>query len=142
MASANLDLVRSIVAAWERGDYSSVEWAHPEIEFVIADGPTPGSWTGLAAMSREWGTFLRAWEGGIHCEVDDCRELDGERVLVLHHWGGRGKTSGLQLGQMRTNGANVFHVRGDRVTRLVIYFDPARALSDLGLAPKTSSRRS
>lgn len=61
-ASANLDLVRSVVAAWEGGDYTETEWADPEIAFVIADGPAPGSWNGLTGMAEGWRRFLSAWE--------------------------------------------------------------------------------
>jgi len=61
MASANVELVRSIFAAWEHGDYSSAEWAHPEIEFVAADGLLPGSWRGLAGLVEGVRDFLSAW---------------------------------------------------------------------------------
>jgi ketosteroid isomerase-like protein len=40
--SANLDLVRSTFAAWERGDCSSAERADPEIESVFDEGPGTG----------------------------------------------------------------------------------------------------
>ena len=133
MSQENVELVRSITAPWEHGDFSSTEWAHPEIELVIADGPSPGSWTGLAGMAEGWRDFLGAWED-YRCEGEEYRELDDERVLVLIHRTGLGKSSGLGLGHMQTKGANLFHVRDDRVTRLVLYFDPRRALADLGLS--------
>jgi ketosteroid isomerase-like protein len=130
--SANLDLVRSIYTPWERGDFSSVGWAHPEIEFVIVGGPSPGTWTGLAGIAEGTREFLSAWED-LRAEADEYRELDNERVLVLAHWGGRGKTSGLDLGQMSTNVASLFHVGDGKVTRLINYVDRNRALADLGL---------
>src|ERR671910_847723 len=80
MASANVDLVLSIYAAWERGDYGSTEWAHPDIEWVRADGPDPGSWTGVAGHATAWRDFLSAWED-YRIEVEGYRELDRGRVL-------------------------------------------------------------
>ena len=142
MATANLDLVRSLYAAWECGDFSSAEWAHPEIEFVIADGPTPGSWTGVPEMVEGWRDFLSAWEG-YRVEAEEYRELDDGRVLVLvTHLSGRGKTSGVEVAQMHAKGANLLHIRGGKVTKDVVYFDRERALNDLGLAPEAGSTRS
>jgi ketosteroid isomerase-like protein len=134
MASANLDLVRSIYAAWERGDYGSAEWAHPEIEFVIPDGPAPGRWTGLAGLAKAARDQLDTWQD-YRIDVDEYRELDADRVLVLYHRSGRGKASGLDIGQLQSRGASLFHVRDGKVTRLVFYLDHRCALADLGLAP-------
>ena len=133
MASASVELVRSIYAAWERGDFGhAAEWADPSIEYLIADGPDPGEWTGLGAAAAATRRLLSTWKD-YRFEVDEYRVLDGERVLVLVIRRGRGGTSGLDLGQMQTEGAHVFHVRDGTVIRLVAYWDRDRALADLGL---------
>jgi ketosteroid isomerase-like protein len=136
--SENLDLVRSIYADWERGNFGSAEWADPEIEFVRADSPVPGSWTGVAGMTEGWRVWASAWED-YRIVAEEFRELDAERALVLSRFGARGKTSGMELGQMRTKSAGVFHVRNGKVTKLVSYLDRERALADLGLAPESGS---
>ena len=133
MSQENVEIVRSIFAAWERGDYTSAEWADPEIEFVGFDGPTRGSWTGLAAMAEAWRETLTAFEE-LRAVADEYRVLDDARVLVLMHFSGRGNTSGLELGDIRMNGANLFHVRDGKVTRLVTYWDRERAFADVGLS--------
>jgi hypothetical protein len=130
--SENLDLVRSIYAAWEREYFSSAEWADPEIEYVQADGPDPGSWSGLANMAQAMRGWLSGWEE-FHVEADEFRELDDKRVFVFARTSGRGKRSGLELGDVLGGAANVFQVREGRVTRFVLYFDRDRALADLGL---------
>jgi ketosteroid isomerase-like protein len=131
--SENLDLVRSIFAAWERGDYGSVDWADPEIEFALADGPDPESWTGVAGMVEGWHAFKSTWEE-FRVQPAEYRDLDDEHVLVLVQVNGRAKTSGLDLAHMRTLQASLLQIRAGKVARLILYFDSDRALADLGLA--------
>ena len=120
MSEENLEVVRSTFAAWERGDFHSAEWAHPEIVFLVADGPSPGRWTGVSAMAEAWSEALGAFEK-LRCEADEYRVLDDERVIVFMHLSGRGKASGLEFGDVRMNGANLFNVRDGKVTSFVLY---------------------
>jgi ketosteroid isomerase-like protein len=132
MASENVELVRSIYADWERGDYRSAEWAHPDIEFAFADGAPRGSWKGLSEMAKAWLDYISAFQE-LRFVADECRELDDGRVLVLGRQYGRGKMSGLELEEIQAKGASVFEIRDGKVTRLVVYEDCDRALADLGL---------
>ena len=132
MSQENLELVRSIYTAWGQGDFSTADWADPEIEFVVADGPAPGDWKGLAAMAagvREW---LNAWDD-FRFEATGHRELDSERVLVFFDFSARGKASGLEVGQIWAKGAGIFHIRGGKVTRLVQYLDRENAIERMAL---------
>jgi ketosteroid isomerase-like protein len=131
--SANLDLVRSIYAGRERGDYSAVDWAHPEVELVFVDGPHPGTWKGLAGMARGWREWLSAWED-FRVEVEEFKEIDADRVLVLVNLKGHGKSSGVELEQIGAPGAAVYQLRGGKVVKVTAYWDRERAVADLGLA--------
>jgi ketosteroid isomerase-like protein len=130
--SENLDLVRSLFAAWERGDYASVDWADPQIEFVVADGPDPGRWTGIAGLTEAMRYILGGWE---HTRIwpEDCRELDAQRVVVFVGYSGRGKIGGMEVAQFHPKGVWLVHVHDGRVRKIVRYWDRERALADLGL---------
>jgi ketosteroid isomerase-like protein len=127
--SANLDLVRSIYAAFERGDYADAQWADPEIEHVMVDGPEPGTFMGRAGLAEVMRTLFREVED-FRGEAEHYRELDAEPVLVLTRYFGRGKLSGVPVS---VRGAEVFEVHNCKVTRVVLYWDRDHALADLGL---------
>ncbi len=78
---------------------------------------------------------LGAWEE-LRVKAEEYREVDDERILVLVHWAGRGRASGVALEQISNKPASLFHVRNGKVTRLVLYWNGERALADLGLAPE------
>jgi len=127
-----LELVRSIYADRERGDYSDVGWADPDIEYVIADGPTPAIFTGLAELADGMRELLSVWQDA-RVTVDEYRELDHDRVLVLLRYSGRGKTSRLELDTLSTLGADLVQVQAGKVVRIVKYYDLHRAFADLGI---------
>jgi ketosteroid isomerase-like protein len=136
--TSNVDVARSIHEAWQRGDFSSRDWADPEIEIVYPDGPSPGRWHGVAGMAEASRDWLRAWDDW-RFEVDEIRELDDDRVLVLVSYGGRGRSSGLSVEQLGVKGAQLFHLRAGRVTRFVRWIDHQHALADLGLSSQANS---
>jgi ketosteroid isomerase-like protein len=130
---SNLELVKSIYEEWEKGDFSSSAWADPEIELVVADGPTPGTSTGRGEMAARWAEVLRAYED-FRAIPERFQELDDERVLVYIRNRGRGKGSGLEVAEMQPRSVNLFHVREGKVVRLTAWWSRERGLADLGLA--------
>jgi ketosteroid isomerase-like protein len=121
--STNVDLVRSLYAALERSDFDEIgRWVHPELEFVIADGPEPGVSIGLAQMEEIWRQYLSTWEG-YRFVLDEVRQLDGDRVLALFHFSGRGKTSGVDLAELQSQAAAVYHIRQGKLTQIVRYWN-------------------
>jgi|SRR5271163_1419582 len=119
--SEKLDLVRSIYADWERGD-----WSRP-----LTDASRV---TGVAAMAMTWTEFLSTWDD-FRAEAHEYREIDDEHIVVYVHNTGRGKGSGMEVGQVMgtEDGANLFVIRDGKVVKLVLYRDRNRALADLGL---------
>jgi hypothetical protein len=132
VSQENVGVVRSIVAAWERGDLSTVAWADSEIEFVFADGPEPGSCIGRASMEELFRGWLSAF-AEFRLLADDVIELDDERVLALTYAGGHGRASRVDLAQAPSKAAHLFELRDGKVVKLVVYFERSRALRDLGL---------
>jgi ketosteroid isomerase-like protein len=132
MSQENLEVVRGIYADWARGEFGATGWANADIEFVFDGGPSPGTWTGLADTAHAMRDFISAWSD-FQVRAEEFRELDNERVLVLSTLNGSGKTSGLSLGEMRSEKCELFQIRGGKVVRLVIYWDRKHGLADLGL---------
>lgn len=136
--SENLELVKSIFADWSSGDFTSADWADPDIEFEMVGGLNTGEWTGLSEMTEAWAGLLRAWDD-LRAIPEEYRELEDGRVLVYLRNEGRGKGSGIEIGGISAKSANLFTVRDEKVTRLELYWDREDAISALGLAESERS---
>ena len=125
MASANVDLVRSIYADWGRGDFSGLEWAHAEIEYVNPPGAIePGTRRGRAAFRRAIASVLDGWETW-HIEP---RKLEafGDQVAVVVSYRARGRASGAEVTGLESA---LWTVRDGKVVRYEWFHEPADAFN-------------
>jgi len=132
MSQENVDRLRAIYAAWERGDFRSVDWADPGIEWVVAEGPAAGTWRGIAGMAEGWNENLSAW-ADMRAEPEEFRALEDGRVLVFFHLRARGKASGVEIGEAMSRGAQLVTLHDGKVTRMITYWNRDRALEAAGL---------
>jgi ketosteroid isomerase-like protein len=128
MSQENVELVRSILADWARGDYSSVDWADADIVFRGGDGRES---RGLDELAREWREFLTAWDR-FATTPERFIDVDGDRVLVLVRFEGRGRASGAPTTAF--TGGQMFTLRAGKAVVLELYSSTKEALEAAGLS--------
>jgi ketosteroid isomerase-like protein len=130
VASANVELVRSIYAAWARGDFSSTEWADPEIEYVNPEGAVePGTRRGIDEFR---GAVERVFEGWATWKMEPERfESLGNHVAVVVRYTARGRSSGATV---EGRESAVWTLRNGRVVSYAWFHDPEGALNEVGIS--------
>jgi ketosteroid isomerase-like protein len=128
VTASNVDLVRSIYAAWARGDFGSLEWADPEIEYVNPPGAIePGTRRGAAAFSR---AVERVFEGWETWDMEPERlGAFGDQVAVTVRYRARGRGSGVEV---EGRESALWAVRDGRVVRYEWFHEPAEAFEATG----------
>jgi ketosteroid isomerase-like protein len=127
MSRDDLELVRCVYESWTRGDFSSGEAFHPEVEFEMVDWPESGRSRGLEAMRCTWLSSLRVWDD-FRAEPVQFIELGGY-IVVLTHVEARGRGSAAEVS---ADTATMWTFEGGRVVRLALYWDAAEALEVAG----------
>ena len=133
MSEQNVQVVRRIHEGWSRGDFSSAEWADPEIEFRSPEFMASSTHHGIEAMAREWANWLHTFEG-FRSEAIEYFDA-GDQVVTFNRFSGSGRNSGVPLSEIP--GCARFRLRDGKAVELQIYTDRKQALRDAGLDPES-----
>ena len=89
--------MRSIVEAWNRGDYTmALEWVDLEIVVeAVLGGTFDGTYQGPAQARRFLENFWRNFERP-HTDIEECIPV-GDSVVFAAHLRGQGKRSGAEV---------------------------------------------
>jgi ketosteroid isomerase-like protein len=131
MSQENVEIVRKLFDAFNRGDYAAALAAlAPDIEWHAPSGVSIGEeiYRGHHAVQRAFVLWLDAWET---YRFEPTELLDrGDNVVVTGTQIGRGRGSGVEI-NLQT--FNVFTLRNGKIIRMRTFDDRAAALEAAGL---------
>jgi ketosteroid isomerase-like protein len=130
MSEENVEIVRRMYEAFHRGDADGA-LAHFDPEVVVdasrrVDGGIGHGREELSKIIIRWVGTFNEWRE----EIEEMRDL-GNLVYVVATQRGRGKGSGVEV---ENRYALLYELRGDKITRMTVYQEPAQALEAAGLS--------
>jgi ketosteroid isomerase-like protein len=129
MSRESVEVVRSAIDAWQRGDFETA-LAHYDEDVTFPNAPPgAGPYRGRDGVVRA----LERWVGAFSDYRFEAEEYvdAGRQVVLLWRQGGRGKTSGVQV---ESEGAGVFTIEDGLIVRVTVYGDRREALEAVGLS--------
>ena len=133
MSQHNVDVVRTCLEGWNRGDIDAwLNAVHPEIEWYSEvarrmEGAQTVS-RGLDELRQFWDEWHAVWN--LTIDISEIRDL-GDTILVLANIRARGGTSEIDL---ESPAAYVFEFEGGLARTARAYLDPQEALEAVGLS--------
>jgi len=130
MSQENVEVVRRMYEAFYSGDAEGA-LAHFDPDVVV--DATMRVDAGIGHGREELYAIVGRWLGAFdewREEIEEMRDL-GSQVFVVSTQHGRGKGSGIET---KTRYAVLYEVRGNQITRMIMYSAPAEALAAVGLS--------
>ncbi|HEU0024258.1 MAG TPA: nuclear transport factor 2 family protein [Thermoleophilaceae bacterium] len=121
MSQGNVEIILDSFEAFSRGDLDAVVAILDEdVEWKQIEEPEPVR--GPEAVLQAVGRWTEMWDGA-RVSVRECIDA-GDTVVLLLHWSGRSKASGVPAEQ---SAYNVFTMRAGKVVRMREYGADSRA---------------
>ncbi len=130
MSQESVEVVRRVLAHWERGYFADTELINPDVRIVWLDVIGGSAETVGFQDARE---TLRVWLESFDRVTMSTEQLidGGDKVVVVAVWRGAGKTSRVET---EWRFGSVWTIRDGKVASVVSHTDPNDALAAVGLS--------
>src|SRR6266702_4722953 len=132
MSQENVEIVRALYEAWNRDDFEAwLSLIDPDVEWLQGIERPFGSNVlhGHEGACELWNLWRTEFDG-LRIEVDEIRDLGGERVLLLGRGRAHGRASGLMI---ESELAQLMTLRDGNLVRSEDYLSHDEALKAVGL---------